>query len=271
MDGKELAEALHSGKRIYGTLIISTSPKWVEVMRALDIDCVFIDTEHIPLDWQKLGWMCHTFTGLGMAPIVRIPRPDPFEACRVLDMGAVGVVAAYMETPEQVNQMRSAVKLRPIKGKKMEQILTGKTKLQGEFADYVKKFNEGHVLLANIESVPAVEALDEILAVPDLDGVMIGPHDLSCSLGIPEQYDHPLFDKTVQQIISMARARSIGVGIHNLPRVDQEVKWGKAGINMILRLADMTLFRRALQEDLNAIREALGEKVSPDELGDVVI
>jgi len=100
MNGKELIEALHSGKRIYGTLIISTSPKWVEVMRDLDIDVVFIDTEHIPMDWDKLGWMCHTFRGLGMAPIVRIPRPDPFEACRVLDMGAVGVVAAYMETAE---------------------------------------------------------------------------------------------------------------------------------------------------------------------------
>jgi len=271
MDGKELIQALHSGKRIYGTLIISTSPKWIEVMRDLDIDCVFIDTEHIPLDWQKLGWMCHTYRGLGMAPIVRIPRPDPFEACRVLDMGAVGVVAAYMETAEQVNQLRSAVKLRPLKGKKLEQILTGKSKLEGEFADYIKKFNEGHVLLVNIESVPAVEALDEILAVPDLDGVMIGPHDLSCSLGIPEQYDHPLFAEAMQQIISKARAKNIGVGIHNLPRVDQEVKWGKAGLNMILRLADMTLFRRALDEDLTKIREALGEKASGEQLGDIVL
>jgi 2-keto-3-deoxy-L-rhamnonate aldolase RhmA len=271
MDGKELAEALHSGKRIYGTLIISTSPKWVEVVRGLDIDCVFIDTEHIPLDWHQLGWMCHTYTGLRMAPIVRIPRPDPFEACRALDMGAVGVVAAYIETAEQVNQLRSAVKLRPIKGKRMEQIIKGKSKLEGEFADYVKKFNEGHVLLANIESVPAVEALDDILAVPDLDGVMIGPHDLSCSLGVPEQYDHPLFDEALQKIITKARARNIGVGIHNLPRVDQEIKWGKAGINMILRLADMTLFRNALQQDLNTIREALGDKVREEGLGEVVI
>ena len=271
MTGKELAEALHSGRRIYGTLIISTSPKWVEVMRQIDIDCVFIDTEHIPLDWHELGWMCHTYQSLGMAPIVRIPRPDPFEACRVLDMGATGVVAAYLETAEQVNQLRGAVKLRPLRGKRLEQILAGKSKLEGEFAEYVKKFNEGHVLLANIESVPAVEALDEILAVPDLDGVMIGPHDLSCSLGIPEQYDHALFAEAVQKIISKARAKNIGVGIHNLPLARQEIKWGKAGINMILRLADMTLFRGAMQNDLNTIREALGDKVSGEQLGDIVI
>ncbi|MHC4624898.1 MAG: HpcH/HpaI aldolase family protein [Planctomycetota bacterium] len=271
MDGKELAEALHSGKRIYGTLIISTSPKWVEVMRDLDIDCVFIDTEHIPLDWQKLGWMCHTFRGLGMAPIVRIPRPDPFEACRVLDMGAVGVVAAYMETAEQVNQLRSALKLRPLKGKRLEEVLSGKRKLEGDLAKHVAKKNEGQVLLVNIESVPAIEALDEILAVPGVDGLMVGPSDLSCSLGVPLQFDHPLFAEAMQTIIDKARARNVGVGCHNLPRVDQEVKWGKAGLNMILRRADMTLFRRALDEDLSKIREALGDKPVQEEGREVTL
>jgi len=75
----------------------------------------------------------------------------------------------------------------------------------------------------------------------------------------------------MQQIISKARAKNIGVGIHNLPLLRQEIKWGKAGLNMILRLADMTLFRNRLQEDLKRIREGLGEKVSGEELGDIVI
>ncbi|MHC4575572.1 MAG: HpcH/HpaI aldolase family protein [Planctomycetota bacterium] len=271
MNGKELIEALHSGKRIYGTLIISTSPKWVEVMRDLDIDCVFIDTEHIPMDWDKLGWMCHTFRGLGMAPIVRIPRPDPFEACRVLDMGAVGVVAAYMETAEQVNQLRSALKLRPFKGKRLEDILAGKHRLEGAVADFVAKKNEGQVLLVNIESVFAVEALDEILAVPGVDGLMVGPSDLTSSLGIPGQFDHPLFAEAMQTIIDKARAKNVGVGCHNLPRVDQEIRWGKAGLNMILRRADMTLFRRALDEDLAKIREALGDKPVQEEGSEVTL
>lgn len=271
MTGKELAEALHSGRRIYGTLIISPSPKWIETMTGVDIDCVFIDTEHIPLDWHELGWMCHAYRGLGMAPIVRIPRPDPYEACRVFDMGACGIVAAYVETAKEVNLLRGAAKLRPLKGKKLEEILTGQSKLEGELADYVRKANEDKVLLVNIESVPAVQALDEILAVPGLDGVLIGPHDLSCSLGIPEQYDHPLFDKAVREIISKARAKNIGVGIHNLPSVEQDIKWGKAGLNMILRLADMTLFSKSLQADLNRIREAVGDKVSPGQSRDIAI
>jgi 4-hydroxy-2-oxoheptanedioate aldolase len=265
MDGKELIEALHSGKRIYGTLIISTSPKWIDVVKDLDIDCVFIDTEHIPLEWQKLGWMCQTFRALGLAPIVRIPRADQFEACRVLDVGAVGVMAAYMETVEQVNQLRSAVKLRPLKGKKLEGVLSGKLKLEGALAEHVAQRREGLALLVNIESVPALEALDDILAVPEVDGLIVGPSDLSCSLGVPQQFDHPLFAEAMQTIIKKARAKNVGVGCHNLPRVDQEIKWGKAGLNLILRRADMTLFQRALNEDLDKIREGLGEKAKVSE------
>src|SRR4051812_44175841 len=161
MDGKELREALRAGRRLYGTLITSTSPKWMDTIASLSLDCVFIDTEHMPLDWHELGWMCHAFRGVGIAPIVRIPNPDPFEACRVLDMGARGIVAAYVETAEQVQLLRGATKLRPLKGKKLEQILTGKASLDPKMLEYVRNYNRNHVLLVNIESVPAMEALDE--------------------------------------------------------------------------------------------------------------
>jgi len=271
MNGKELVEALHSGRRIYGTLLTSPSPLWFNVLKQLNLDCIFLDTEHNTMDWHELGWMCRAYKAIGIAPIVRIPKADPFDACRVFDAGATGIVAAYVETPEQVNQLRGAAKLRPLKGKRLEQILSGEAELEGELADYVPKYNENHALLVNIESVPAVEALDEILAVPDLDGVLIGPHDLSCSLGVPEQYDHPLFEKTVLKIISKARAKNIGVGVHNLPRIEQEIRYAKAGLNMILRLIDMTLFRRALHEDLSKIRAGVGDGISTEELGDIVI
>ncbi len=270
MDGKELIEALHSGRRIYGTLLTSSSPLWFKIIEQLNMDCIFLDTEHNTMDWHDLGWMCRAYTAIGVAPIVRIPKPDAFDACRAFDAGAAGIVAAYVETPEQVNQLRSAAKLRPIKGRKLAQILSGQSKLEGELADYVPKYNQGHALLVNIESVPAVEALDEILAVPDLDGVLIGPHDLSCSLGVPEQYDHPLFEKAMSEIIKKARAKNIGVGCHNLPRTEQEIKYAKEGMNLILRQIDRTLFRRALHEDLSKLKEALGDDGPAKDLGDDV-
>ena len=254
-----LKEALHLGRPVYGTLVTSTSPKSIEALEGLGLDCVMIDMEHIPLGWHELGWMCRAYRGIGVVPMVRIPRADPFDACRVLDMGAGGVVAAYIETAGEVRTLRGATKLRPLKGRKLEQLLATHSYPEGELGKYVRERNAGNILLVNIESVAAIEALDEILAVPDLDGVLIGPHDLSCSLGVPEQYDHPLFEKAMEEIITKARAKNVGAGVHNLPRMDQEIRWKKAGMNLVLHLSDVTLVRTGLSRNLTALREASGE------------
>jgi 2-keto-3-deoxy-L-rhamnonate aldolase RhmA len=267
----ELKDALHSGKRVYGTLVTSTSPKSIEALAGLDLDCVMIDTEHIPMGWHDLGWMCRAYRSLGIVPIVRIPRADPFDACRVLDMGAGGVVAAYIESADEVKLLRGAVKLRPLKGRKLEDILSGRRPLEGELEAYVRTRNENNILLVNIESVAAMENLDQILDVPDLDGLLIGPHDLSCSLGVPEQYDHPIFAEALLQIITKARARNVGVGVHNLPDMAQETRWGRAGLNLILHLSDVTLFRRGLHENLNALRTAFDEDASSVAPKDITI
>jgi len=261
MDGKELIKALHNGKRIYGTLIISPSPAWVEAVEGTGLDCVFLDTEHMPLDNHQLAWMCQAYKAKGIAPIVRITKPDPHEATKALHTGASAVVAPYVETAEEVEQLRAAVKLRPVKGKRLRGILSGSERPQEQLSSYLEKFNEGKALIANIESVPAIEALDEILAVPGLDGLLIGPHDLSCSLGVPEQYDHPLVVEAVHRIIEKARAKNVGVGVHNWPSAEGEIELAKAGLNLILHFSDMTMFRNALFRDLGKIRKALGDKV----------
>ena len=85
MNGQELSTALRSGKCVYGTAIISPSPHWPKLVRKLNLDFVFIDTEHIAIDRDQLSWMCQTYAGIGLAPLVRIPKPDPYQACMVLD------------------------------------------------------------------------------------------------------------------------------------------------------------------------------------------
>jgi len=178
---------------------------------------------------------------------------------------------AYIETAEEVRLLRGASKLRPLKGKKLDDILSGRTPLEGELAKYVQRRNENNILLVNIESVAAVAALDQILAVPDVDCVLIGPHDLSCSLGHPEQYDHPLFEKTIAEIITKTRAKNVGVGIHNLPKLEQEIKWCRAGMNLILHRSDVSLFRHGLHDNLTAIRGAAGQDTATPTPKEIII
>ena len=123
MHDKSLIKLLQANQRIYGTAIISSSPVWSSALSPAGLDFVFLDTEHIPLDRKTLSWMCQTYNAQGLVPIVRIPKPDPFKACMVLDGGARGIIAPYIESEEQVRVLVGATKMRPLKGKRLERIL----------------------------------------------------------------------------------------------------------------------------------------------------
>ncbi len=260
MTGSEFLQRLKSGKRLYGTSIISSSPLWPRAVQRAGVDFVFLDTEHIPVDRVTLAHMCLAYGALGLPPLVRIPSPHPYEACQVLDAGAAGVLAPYIEQPEQVSQLIGATKLRPLKGRRLDEALQNRDCLGPELNSYLSSRNAENFLLINVESVPALERLEEILAVPGLDGVIIGPHDLSVSLGLPEQYRHPRFDAALEAIIAKARERSLGVGVHFPKDPDLQVKWSQRGLNIVLHSSDLFLFQESLERDISVIRRALGDE-----------
>lgn len=259
MNARELSAALHEGQHVFGTLIVSPSPRWPEAVRSCGLDFVFIDTEHIALDREQLSWMCQIYAGMGLAPLVRITSPSPYEATTVLDGGAAGIIAPYIESATQVQALRGAVKLRPIKGGKLQSMLDGAA-AESTLHEYITSAAAERLLIVNIESSPAIAALDEILAVPGLDAVLIGPHDLSCNLGVPEQYDHPDFLAACETIFRKARAAGIGAGIHFWGSIEQQARFLKLGANMLIHSADILLLKKHLPLELAAVKEAAGLK-----------
>lgn len=178
---------------------------------------------------------------------------------RRLDAGAGGIIGPYLETAEQVRGLVGAVKYRPLKGRRLQEALRDPNTLEPELRDYLEKRNGDKILIANIESVPAIENLHEICSVPGLDSVLIGPHDLSCNLGIPEQYDHPRFDEAVRTIFRIAREHGVGAGIHFWLGLEQEITWSKAGGNLVMHSSDVATFSRTLKNEVAQLRQALGE------------
>lgn len=260
MNALELKEAFKSGRRTYGTMTVASSSLWVSQIKRLNLDFVFIDTEHVPLDRAVISWMCQAYRALDVAPLVRVTSPDPFQATSFLDGGAAGIIVPYVETAEQATLMRGAVKMRPLRGKLLRDILDGKTEFPGDLKAYIEQHNREHILILNIESQPAIEALDEILEVPGIDAVLIGPHDLSCSLGVPEQYHHPKFENAVREVFQKARAKNIGAGAHFWAGLDQQISWAKeAGMNVIVHRADILNFVESMSRELDEIRQALGD------------
>lgn len=260
MTGSEFLQQLRSGRRLYGTAITSSFPLWPSAVQKAGVDFVFIDTEHTPCDRVTLAQMCLAYRALGLPPLVRIPSPDPYGACQVLDGGASGVLAPYIERPEQVSRLVGATKLRPLKGQRLDEVLKNRDHLGPELSDYLSRRNCENFLMINIESVPALTRLEQILAVPGLDGVIIGPHDLSVSLGLPEQYTNPRFEEALQQIISKVSGKGLGIGIHFPGHCDLQIKWSRRGLNVVLHSSDLFLFQQSLQSDINTIRRALGDE-----------
>jgi 2-keto-3-deoxy-L-rhamnonate aldolase RhmA len=256
---KELRAALRAGGRVYGTLIVADSPRWPAQVAQIGLDFVFIDTEHIAIDRKELSWMCQVYAGLGLAPIVRIPAPDPYAATMALDAGASGIVAPYVETAEQVRALHGALKLRPIKGARLEAMLAGRERFEPALQAYQTANYCDNILIINVESRPALDNLDALLAVDGLDAVLIGPHDLSSSLGAPEAYDAPAFDAAVRTIAHRARARGVGAGIHCWMGVAREIAWAQAGLNLFIHSADIIAMREKLSAEVSELRAALGD------------
>ena len=149
--------------------------------------------------------------------------------------------------------------MRPLKGERLDDALGDRDCLGRELNDYLSNRNRGNFLLINVESVPAIKRLEQTLDVPGLDGVIVGPHDLSVSLGLPEQYDDPQFEKVLEEIVSKVRAKGLGIGIHFPLHPELQIKWANRGLNIILHSSDLFLFQQSLTRDLAAIRQALSD------------
>ncbi|MCE1198991.1 MAG: aldolase/citrate lyase family protein [Marinilabiliales bacterium] len=268
---KTLLRKIKAGKLVYGTCITSPAPMWPSIAQRSGLDFVFLDTEHIPLERMEIASMCQAFRAMGIAPIVRIPSPDPYRACQMMDAGAEGIVAPYLERVDQIKELVGATKYRPLKGELLNKVLEDPQQLEASLKEYLENWNRGNLCIANIESVPALDRLDALLSVEGLDAVFIGPHDLSISLGLPEQYDHPLFEEAVRKIIQTSREYGLAVGIHFSETPARQIRWINEGVNLIIHSSDLALFTQRLQADMREIKESAGEgAIQFSSSGDVI-
>ena len=137
--------------------------------------------------------------------------------------------------------------------------MAGKENLEESLDNYINKSNENNLLVLNIESKPAIENLDQILDIAGIDAVQIGPNDLTTSLGIPEEYDNPIYLNTIEMVFKKARSKSVGAGIHAWGTPEYQKRLLDLGANMLIHKADVLFFRDGLENDLNEIRSLVGK------------
>lgn len=215
MLGNKLRQCLHDGTQVYGTHVTYMSNMTsIGMLLNVGLDYAFLCGEHMSLDQIERAMLCRFFAASGVAPIVRISHPSAVEVAKALDVGAHGIVVPYVETVAQVREMVGAVHYRPLKGQKLEELMAAGGPQTPEMVNFFETFNANTFLIIGIESEPAFNRLDELISVNGVDGVFIGPHDMTTSIGYPEQYQHPKYQMIVKETIKKCRAANIGIGVH---------------------------------------------------------
>ena len=254
MNGQQLKDKVKAGYVVYGTMLsMSRNPGWGQPISSFGLDYFIVDSEHAPRDRNEIADLIAGFPKDGPVPLVRIPIPDAHYVTMMLDAGAHGILAPYCETVDEVKEVVGAAKWRPLKGAFLKQAVEGGEFPSEETRKYLLKRNRNSVCLIGIESVPGVENLPDILKIDGIDGIFVGPNDLSVSLGIPDQLEHPVYEATLRRILQACNQIGMPVLMHH-QTVALTQKWLREGARFVLYSSDQRTMHNGFREEFGAIK-----------------
>jgi len=212
MRKNQLKEKFAKGGVAMGVTIHEPALQIIEVLGILGFDYINIDCQHSPLSVETVVQMIRTAELRGLTPLVRVPQNLSEVILRYLDVGAMGIFVADMDSAEQAKKAVRAVKYPPVGERGLAPVRTADFGLKEPLAEYVKIANVETMVLGVLESREGVENIDEILGTEGLDGVIIGTNDLSKSLGVPGQTNHPEVLKAVDKILAVGKKTGKVIG-----------------------------------------------------------
>lgn len=185
-----------------GGWIMLGHPGVAEIMARAGLDWVVIDLEHSAITTQQAEDLIRAVDCGGAAPMVRLTSNDENLIKRVLDSGAVGFICPMVKTADEARALVNATYYPPRGTRGVG--LTRAHKYGADFDGYRQWLENEAVIIAQIEHIDAVNNIDDILSVPGIDGYILGPYDLSASMGMPGNFDHP------DVVAAIARVRDAG-------------------------------------------------------------
>ncbi len=249
-----LREKLAKQAVTLGSWITIGHPAIAEIMAKAGFDWLVVDLEHSTISIDVAGDLIRTIDLCGVAPLVRVTSNNHDQIKRVLDAGAHGIVVPMVNSAADATQAVAATRYGPkgVRG-------VGLARAQGygaTFKDYMHWMEHGPIVIVQIEHKDAVDHLEEILAVSGVDGFIIGPYDLTCSMGIAGQFDRHEFLEAMARIRETAHRLRCPGGVHivepDLQRLYQTIK---EGFTFIAYSVDMRMLDVAVRQGVAKMRE----------------
>ena len=202
---------MRSGERSFGAWLHLCSGMAAEIMGDAGFDWILVDMEHGHGDLQTLVGQLQAMNHAKSIPIVRAPWNDLVIIKRILDIGAYGVMIPWVNTKEEAEQAVQACKYPP-RGVRGLARNTRATAYGRDFPKYANVANDEILVIVQVETMNAVNNIDDIMSVPGVDVVFIGPSDLSASMNIPAQYDHPDLLKAMKRVEDAGKRHKVALG-----------------------------------------------------------
>lgn len=249
-----LKTRLAEGRVPVGHMIWEFGTRGMPAMaEAAGLDFVLIDMEHGLFSAAQVADLIAGFRRTSVTPMVRVPMPEYHFIARVLDAGALGIMTPNVRDGATARHIAESVRYAPEgrRGLGLGGSVTGYANV--DFRSFMDASNEAVAIINQIESQEGLDNLEEI-AEAGTDVLWVGQADLSQSLGIPGEFDHPKFQTALARVVDCARTRGLGAGIQPTSQ-EQMMEWRDAGFNVISHSVDTAVYAAALAAGCAAVRD----------------
>lgn len=238
----ELKSKLARNALTIGSWVTLGHPSIAEIMAAAGFDWLVLDMEHSVLELSEVQMLIQVLDGQRCPAIVRLTSNEPDQIKRVMDAGATGVMVPMVKNAEDAQAAVQAMYYPP-RGRRG----VGLARAQGygaRFQQYRNWLDNNAVVVVMIEHIDAVNAIDSILSVPGVDAYIIGPYDLSGSMGHPGELNYPEVRTAIERVLEAGRRAGKSGGIHvvepdpNLLRRNIEAGFSFLGYGLDIRILD---------------------------------
>ncbi|KAI9896621.1 hypothetical protein N3K66_008793 [Trichothecium roseum] len=209
------------------------------IAKTAGFDGILIDMEHSSFDLDTTGQICIAALYAGICPIVRAPSKEPYFVSRILDGGALGVIVPHIRSVQDAKDVVAAAKFQPVGCRSSTNGLP-----HFQFRSHPAKVanpvcNDSTLVIPMIETLEALEAVDEIAAVEGVDSLLIGTNDLCAEMGIPGDYENPRVTDAYQRTINACNKVGKWVGVGGLhARLDLVEKFCSMGARWVMAATD---------------------------------
>jgi len=249
--------------RKYGHFVVEfATPGIGHILKGAGCDFVLFDTEHSGFGFETIKSAVRYFEAAQLPAIVRVPSKAYDQIARAADMGAEAVMVPMVDTAEEAAELASSLKYTPLGRRGVALGIAHDNYRAGPVTEKLAGVNERTCLFVQIETASGVEHVEEIAAVPGVDCLWVGHFDLSASLGIPGQFEHPEFLSAIDRVAAACAEHGKACG-RLVPDAATGIAYSARGDDFLCWSGDVWALQAAVRAGIDAMREGIAAAGQP--------